>query len=193
MLKRLSPVSCRSREDERGAAIVEFALVATFLFTVIFGMIEGGLMVRARNAVHSATDDATRRGAIAADDPLADWMILQQLRGRGLLSAATVNFVVVYRSDEGSAPPTAACQAGTAVADECNVYTRADFDVAPGSFGCLSAALDANWCPTTRVAGAGDFDYLGVWVDARHDSITGFLGDIDIKASTSLPIEGGGV
>lgn len=183
----------RRQNSDRGAAIVEFAVISLFLFAVVFGLIEAGLMVRARNAVHSATDDATRRGAIAGDDPLADWMILRQLDLRGVREAATINFVVVYRADNGSELPTAACQAGTAVADECNVYTPADFDLAPGAFGCLSAALDNNWCPTDRVADAAVFEYLGVWVDASHNSVTGFIGNIDIIANSGLPLEGPGV
>ena len=76
MAKRSSKVLRRFVDDEDGAAIVEFALVVVVLFTIIFGLIEGGLMVRARNAVESAADDAARRGAIAGNDPLADWMIL---------------------------------------------------------------------------------------------------------------------
>jgi len=48
-----------NREGERGAALVEFALCATILFTVIFGALEFGRMLW----VHNALTDATRRGA----------------------------------------------------------------------------------------------------------------------------------
>ena len=48
-----------NREGERGAALVEFALCATILMTVVFGALEFGRMLW----VHNALTDATRRGA----------------------------------------------------------------------------------------------------------------------------------
>ena len=195
MVKRSSKVLRRFVDDEDGAAIVEFALVVVVLFTIIFGLIEGGLMVRARNAVESAADDAARRGSIAGNDPLADWMILQQIRTRGVITAATINFVVIYRADDGSQPPTEGCRLGTAEADECNVYSRADFDLSSTAFGCLTAALDDNWCPADRLSGSTSFDYLGVWVDATHNGLLGIWNDFDIDliGNSALPLEGGDI
>lgn len=168
--------------------MVEFALVSVILFTIIFGLIEGGLLVRARNAINNSADEAARRGAIAGSDPSADWQILQQLRARGTLSAASINYVVVYRAPSIDADPSAACMAGTPVADQCNVYERADFELASGAFDCGDADLDGSWCPGDR-ANDGEFEYLGVYIDATHTGVTGIFGDIDMQSRGVLPIE----
>lgn len=168
--------------------MVEFALVSLVLMTIIFGVIEGGLLVRASNAISSAADDAARRGAVAAEDPLADWMILQQLQTRGAVEAADINFVAVYRANAGGGIPNEICRTGVAVEGVCNVYTRADLDLPATSFGCLTAALDDNWCPSERRDDG--VVYLGVWVDASHRGLTGVFGGIDLIGTTALPLEG---
>ena len=47
------------RENERGAALVEFAIGATVFLAALFGVIEGGLLLW----THNALTDAARRGA----------------------------------------------------------------------------------------------------------------------------------
>lgn len=169
--------------------MLEFALISVVLFTLLFGLIEGGLLVRARNAIDNASDDAARRGAIAGDDLLADWMILQQIRTRGAIEAASINFVVVYKADNSSQPPPAQCLTGVGVADLCNVYSRADFEETSTAFGCSSVGLDGNWCPIDRST-SDDIEFLGVWIDATHEGVTGILGDVDLQARSGQPLEG---
>ena len=48
-----------SRKNERGTALVEFAIGATVFFTVMFAVVEFGRMLY----VHNALSDAARRGA----------------------------------------------------------------------------------------------------------------------------------
>jgi Flp pilus assembly protein TadG len=48
-----------TRRNERGAAIVEFAVAATVFLTLTFGVLELGRLLW----VHNALTDATRRGA----------------------------------------------------------------------------------------------------------------------------------
>ncbi len=172
--------------------MVEFALVSVVLFTIIFGLIEGGLLVRARNAVASAADDAARRGAIAGDDASADWQILQQLRVRGALTSSRINYVVVYRAPDSTSTPTATCLAGTPVPGICNVYERAEFELPPEAFSCLDANLDANWCPATRAQDSTAFEYIGVFVNSTHSGLTGIFGDVGLESVSVLPIEGSG-
>ena len=119
-------------------------------------------------------------------------MILQQLRTRGAHLSATINYVVVYRSLDGTSEPSAACQAGNAVVGECNVYSRAEMDLGPGLFGCSDPNLDLNWCPLDRETGSNSFEYIGVWVNATHSGFTGTF-DLEVIANTALPIEAGGL
>ncbi|MEM7095560.1 MAG: TadE/TadG family type IV pilus assembly protein [Actinomycetota bacterium] len=179
-------------QHERGAQLVEFALVSVLLFVIIFGLIEGGLLVRARNNVASSADDAARRGAIAADESSADWQILRQLEVRGALRASQINYVVVYRASSSTEAPPATCQAGTPVTDVCNVYERADFDVDASLFTCSDPGLDANWCPTDRAEDTTAFEYVGVWINATHTGLFGIFGDVELGAQSVLPLEGSG-
>lgn len=48
-----------SRKNERGAALVEFAIVSTIFLTVLFGVLEFGRLFW----THNALKDAARRGA----------------------------------------------------------------------------------------------------------------------------------
>ncbi len=177
---------------DRGSVLVEFGLIAAVLFMILLGLIEGGMVVRARNAVDSAADEAARRGATAANHELADWLILEQIQSRGVLAAADINFVVVFRADSGSAAIDPSCLAGTSVADVCNVYSREDFDLGAEAFGCESANLDSNWCPAEREVDNGRFEYLGVHIDAQHSTVTGMFGDVELVASSRRPVEGSG-
>lgn len=176
--------------NQRGAAIVEFALVVVILFAIIFGLIEGGLLVRASNSIRNVVDDAARRGAISGTAARADWTILEQIEGRGALRAAQVNYVVVYRADSADSPPSQACRLGTPVSGECNVYERAEFGLDETSFNCGDAGLDANWCPADRVPDPASLAYVGVLIDATHRGILGI--DVDLEAVSVVPIEGTG-
>lgn len=176
----------RARGDERGTAMVEFGLISIFFFALIFGLIDGGLLIRAHTVTSDAADDAARRGAVAAGSETADYQILKQIRATGVHRAAQLNNVVVYRVRPDSAGPLAACRGGIAVADECNVYTRAELDTPEGAFGCGSFDLDGAWCPTTRLLGGNE---VGVWLDVTYETLTGVFGDIELESRSELPFE----
>lgn len=60
--------SSRILEDQRGQALVEFALVATLFFVLLFGIIDGSRAIYAYNTVANATRVAARV-AIVDQDP----------------------------------------------------------------------------------------------------------------------------
>lgn len=187
----LQPLNPTGHGD-RGAVIVEFALVAVILFTIIFGLIEGGLLVRARNSTESATDEAARRGSIAGSSASADWQILRQMEVRGALSQAQINYVVVFRAEHSLAEPSQACKEGTPVSNECNVYERSDFELNSGAFDCGNPSVDGSWCPASRAQDETGFEYIGVHVNASHRGLTGIFGDVDLASTSVLPLEGSG-
>jgi Flp pilus assembly protein TadG len=88
--------------------MVEFAIILVALFTLIFGILEGGFAVRARSTVNNAVDDAARRGAVAGTSADADYLIMRQLIGRGA-DAAGIEYVVIYKAENGSSPIPAGC------------------------------------------------------------------------------------
>lgn len=71
---------CKFDEDQSGSSVVEFALLLPVLITIVFGIIEFGLIVFTLNAAESAARDATRQLAtnrITASQ--AQSVVLQQL------------------------------------------------------------------------------------------------------------------
>ena len=50
--------------SERGANLVEFALVAPIFFLLVFGMIEASALLFARNTLGLAASDAAREGLL---------------------------------------------------------------------------------------------------------------------------------
>jgi hypothetical protein len=152
--------------------MVEFAIISFALFTLIFGIIEGGFAVRARSAVNNAVDDAARRGAVAGTSDDADYLIMRQLIGRGA-DTADIEYVVIYKADNGSSPVPSGCIDGEAQPDECNVYrpneTTGKFNLDPAAYGC-PGGLGTQWCPADRVTG-GEIGFLGVYVRANYEPI----------------------
>jgi Flp pilus assembly protein TadG len=68
----------RRRRDERGASLVEFALVAPILCLLLFGMITGGLSVSHKLDLSTAAREAARYAATLPDNQYAggdgtDW------------------------------------------------------------------------------------------------------------------------
>ena len=152
--------------------MVEFAIISVALFTLIFGVIEGGFAVRARSAVNNAVDDAARKGAVAGTSNDADYLILRQLIGRDA-DAADIQYVVVYKADNGSSSVPAGCVDGVPQPGVCNVYypdaTTGDFNLNPDAYGCPSG-LGTQWCPANRVSG-GELGFIGVYVRADYEPI----------------------
>lgn len=53
--------------DERGAALVETAIVANLLFLLIFGIVTAGILLGYRQNLVQAANEAARAGAVAND------------------------------------------------------------------------------------------------------------------------------
>lgn len=175
----------RARHPERGSVTVEFAFVLPFLAVMAFGIMELGLALQSRMTVQAAVRAGARVGSAAGAGAGADQTVLLGV-GAALTSARVtdVSYVVVYKaSAAGGAIPAACTGPPRAVSGQCNAYTGDQMaqvvaGTAPASwFGCGAGALDSPWCPTGRqTIQALGTDYLGVWVQARHQLRTGFFG-----------------
>lgn len=53
----------RTHEADRGASLVEFALIAPVLFALLLGMITGGLALSKKNSMENAVREGSRFGA----------------------------------------------------------------------------------------------------------------------------------
>lgn len=70
--------------DERGSLVVEFALVAGLLLTILFGTLQWGLNTSTLTTLATATREAARDYAIHRDAPAARERLTRWLRESGI-------------------------------------------------------------------------------------------------------------
>ncbi len=147
------------RNSERGASLVEFALVAPLFFLLIFAIIEGSALFYARNTIGLAAADASRAGSIDSFAADADVGIVKSLAdAEDRVFGAKIDRIIIFRAEEDGAIPSAGCRSG--VSDStCAVYEPANFD----SPSC------SGWCPSNRQPD----DLLGVWVETTYEGLSG--------------------
>ena len=88
-------LATRARSSDRGAALVEFALVAPVLFALVFGMIDFGVGISNQIAVRQGVREGARQAVVMAPDAatLADAVALTKER-IGLDETTAVRLVV---------------------------------------------------------------------------------------------------
>ena len=177
------PVTRRPHRRTRGATIVEGAIVMIPFFVLLFGLIEGSLLLSDSLTTSHVSKAGARTASALGADLQTDYHVLRAIAREGrALNRADVELIVVYRATSYGAEPSATCRGGTAVSGECNVYVAADLDRTASDFGCLTAgALDSSWCPTTRktalsAEAGGPPDFVGVWVKTDHRMVSGLVG-----------------
>ncbi|MEZ5169545.1 MAG: pilus assembly protein [Acidimicrobiia bacterium] len=167
-----------TRSGERGAVVVEAAILLPVITLLLFGLVEFGLLFKDELTVSSAAGATAREGAAIPKQPdYQDDMIEElnrRLTGTGLGSG---DQFVIYKADPGQdngLPDGAtsegeiwdACEAATA---DC---TRYEYN---GTDWVQNGAAD--WTAAEQSACRdGELDQLGVWVNITHDYITRFIG-----------------
>ncbi len=187
----------RNRRNERGASLVEAALIAPLFLLIIFFILEMGLVFR--NSL--TTDNASREGARAAsakgNESDADYFVLRTVQhGLEAMGLEEVEYVVVFEASGPNSSLPDACKTGS-VSNLCNHYTVSDFfaeldDAAgndTGNFRC--GTRDSSWCPTTRETSlSAGTDYIGVHVATKHEYVTGMFGSgMTLGETTILKVE----
>lgn len=193
-----------NQKGESGAILVEFTFVLPLLVLLAFGVMEFGLAWQARVTVQAAARSGVRTGSTVGSLPGADQETLRAV-GAAIndVGLDKVDWVLVFKSttSDGAVPAACITPAPHGVSGLCNAYTgdqvrQVVAGTAPSTwFGCAGAALDAFWCPTSRqsVQAIGG-DYLGVWIRARHDMLTGFFGaGITMTDNAVMRLEPAGV
>jgi hypothetical protein len=172
--------SQRHSYRERGAALVEFALVAPVLLLLIFGAFEYGMFFKDYLTVANTTRTGARVGSAAGSSADADYQILQAVKAAATAlpgGSNSVQQISIYKSTSSGGGPTATCQTTSSATDKCNTYTASAFSQPLTKFGCGTGSLDSVWCPTTRVdSQAVGPDYIGVWVKTTHGFVTKLFG-----------------
>jgi Flp pilus assembly protein TadG len=194
----------RRADADGGVALVETALVITFLLLLAFGAAELGFMWRDTNRIEHGIQAAGRVGSNAADDRLADYDTLRSLNSVITdLTGGRVERVVIFAAtaSDGAVPAgclsvdvTASPMGAHGVSGTCNVYSAQQVAAASsanfgGTTSC-AGAWDASYCPLIRPRGSANAAYLGVYVRVVYTPLTTvFTGPIDIARTTVFRLE----
>ena len=98
--------SLADRRDERGSAVVDFALVSLVLVPLVLGLIQVGLVLHVRNTLAAAATEGARYGATIDRSP-ADGAARTRQQIDGALAARFAQDVSARREVVGGVPTVA--------------------------------------------------------------------------------------
>jgi len=165
------------RDREHGASLVEFTIVSTLLFMLVFGIVEFGLAFRDRLTVSNATQGAVRVGSALASSDESDFEVLRALE-QSLSTLPNSGLGIVRHVDiylaNGSGNPSSGCPGSG-----CNRYAyqpgatpTCDWNPCPDP---SAPSYGGSWLPDGRDDELPDLDVMGVRLTFAHDWITGGL------------------
>ncbi|MDX2343692.1 MAG: pilus assembly protein [Acidimicrobiia bacterium] len=171
-------------QNEKGAALVEFAMVASVLLMIVFGIVEFGLAFRDRLTMANSTQGASRIAAALGNDAASDYETLlglaQSLQTLPASGIGIVKSVDIYEADGNGDPPASGCPG-----PKCNHYVYApghtltcDWDPCPNPDPSEFEAYGGTWIPGLPPTAGGRDDalpglaVLGLRVEFAHSWIT---------------------
>lgn len=177
----------RNRADrQRGAVLVEFAIVAPIFMILVLGIFEIGKAWEANQTVVQAARGGARTVAQLGTNNLADQQGVASVVAAFGPDAGDIVRVVVYEADAagGFANPLCANNNPPASAN-CNVYLPVDiaqannsayFDSTPANDNNCGTGASNGWCPDERSDLQTSATFVGVLVEFREERVSGFFG-----------------
>lgn len=161
------------KETERGATLVEMALLAPLLFVALFAIVEFGLAFKDYLSVSNGARQGARAASVYGNDARADILILRDVESSlatGAVNAAN-NTTVAIRNAVSSVGtvytflPGTGCSGGNC----CDWQPCPDPSFPPGIY------VIPIWNPATRDVSAPTTDAAEVTVSFTHSWLTGFF------------------
>lgn len=179
------------RDNERGATLVEAAIVYSLLFLTVFAVVEFGMAFKDWLSVSHAARQGARAGATLGDDLSADILVLRGVQD-------TLVPIGMEAGDQ-----VRIFQANSPSPSDSQTYTFApgnDCSNAPPLTGCCDwtpcpelgrvSYMIPGWDPSTRDVSAPETDRIGVEIQFQHDYITGLFGStLDFTTVTDFQLE----
>jgi len=151
------------RRLQRGQALVEFAVILSFLFLLLAGALDLGSLLDNQLAIVYATRQAARTGAEEDTNAGADCAVLGAVYAATQnLNLVTITRIVIYQADPNGNPTS-------------------NEQVYAGNPGCPSppttpeAPNPATWAPSTRVDTPPTEDSIGIEIDYTYNWQTAFI------------------
>ncbi|MGI9602798.1 MAG: TadE/TadG family type IV pilus assembly protein [Acidimicrobiales bacterium] len=174
----------RHNQNERGANMVEFAIVVPLMALFVFGLIELGMAWRDTLTVNTAARSGARIASNLGNERLADWETISAVKAAlGDIDNADIEAVIIYdaQAANGEIPSSCLSGGGTSVIGFCNHYTPAQLQtLAETDFGttgsaCSVSSPDRFWCPIGRSTQQGGLDHVGIYIRIEYDAQTDIL------------------
>ena len=173
------------RRRERGAAMVEAAIVTPVVFAMIFGIMELGMlfkdylgaqaMIRAGVRIASSSPRNSSYAQLAADEV--------QRKGT-VINPAAISELWVYKANAGNDFPS-----GRSDFANCDICVKFTWDTATKSF----AQSSSSWAASSHNACAevigGPPDRVGVYARVVHPALTGIIGTTTISEGATMNFE----
>ena len=162
---------------ERGAVMVEMAVVMPIFILLIFGMLEFGLAFKDKLAMTHAVTRASRDAAVFGNEDIADIEILRAFED-GLVGAASIDSVVhvdIFKADNDGSPIVWDRYVPDADGVPCDWDPCPD----PAIVGSVVYGNPADYPPCIRDTAfdpTDGLDTIGVQVEYTHTWVTGVLG-----------------
>ena len=158
----------RYDEGQRGATLVEAAIVVPLFFLLVFGLLEFGLGFKDWLTLNHGAREGARVSVAAADDIRTDQLALEALE-KGLVGnmMSAVVQVEIANADDDSLVNVYTPNPG----DPCGWSPCPNPDLNPGFEATLA------WPPSARNVIAPNVDRVRVSIVFVHDYVTGFVGD----------------
>ncbi|MEM9563842.1 MAG: TadE/TadG family type IV pilus assembly protein [Actinomycetota bacterium] len=168
---RPKPADRNRTGDERGAALVEFAIVSSVLLILVFGVFETGMAWSDSQLVTQAARSGARSVSQLGIDTEADSFAVQSIEAALGDLSGDLTRIVIYDASAIDGSMSAACAAASppGVAGQCSIYDQTDF-------GTYASWVDGAWPPSGRDNSLETGHNLGVLVEVDRPFITGFLG-----------------
>lgn len=157
---------------ERGAVMVEMAIVVPIFVLLAFGMLEFGLAFKDKLSMAHAVNQATRNATVLGTEPVADIEILRAFEAgmTGATGLNTVTHVDIFKADVDGNP--VAWDRYVPDGTTCGWSPCPDPDGAFAGYG-----VPSGYPPSCRDNDLeGGVDTIGVQVRYTHSWVTGVLG-----------------
>jgi len=188
------PRAVHMGNHDRGASLVEFAIVAPLLLILIFGIIEFGFVWRTQLTVANATQTAGRIAASLGTSTDADYAVLQSVeQSLGTISGLNIVEEVHIWQSNGLGSPLGGCGDPDAGGTNCNAYRYQPGSPGCDWFPCPNPAwqdppdLGGNWGYTNTerdvVLDSDGLGVVGVTVYFKHSWITGLMPTGDVACA----------
>lgn len=158
--------------------MVEFALIAPLLFTVIFGAIDGAFFMYAKNTVDRASEVGMNSIAAAGKGTTADLDAITAMRGAGLGNGALVDVTEIdveqMQYSGGAYTPLNSSGCATGYTTCMNPYHLDGTPAWTIASGCSDAVYHCPpWPPTNRSVKASTASYVRLTIKYTYKFFAG--------------------